>query len=323
MAAMATVETVTGPVGAGSLGQTLMHEHLFILYPELRLQDKSWDDEARVADAAAKLAEAHALGIDTVVDLSVYGMGRDFERSARVAERSGVNVIGATGIYFFNELPTYFTARTANESPTFIEDLLVREIEIGAFDTGIRAGIIKCITDVAGVTPDADLALRSSARAQRRTGVPITTHTHAASEGGIEQQRIFREEGVDLGRVVIGHSGDTTDLDYLERLIDAGSYVGMDRFGSYRFRTFEERVQTVARLCERGYANRVVLSHDTNCYSDGVRPEVRATLASYKDMRFTHISEDVLPALRQAGVGDADIQQMMVVNPREIFSQRG
>jgi predicted metal-dependent phosphotriesterase family hydrolase len=57
----------------------------------------------------------------------------------------------------------------------------------------------------------------------RPSGLPISTHTHAESERGLDQQRIFEDEGVDLGRVIIGHSGDSTDLGYLERLIDNGS----------------------------------------------------------------------------------------------------
>ena len=84
------------------------------------------------------------------------------------------------------------------------------------------------------------------------------------------QQRIFAE-GVDLGRVIIGHSGDTTDLDYLEELIAAGSYLGMDRFGlDNLLRLLEDRVDTVARMCERGQPTRWCCP-DASCYIDGSR----------------------------------------------------
>jgi phosphotriesterase-related protein len=315
---MPTVATVLGAVDTASLGQTLMHEHLFSLYPELRIQESSWDEEVRVADAVDKLRAARALGISTLVDLTVYGLGRNLKRAARVASESGMNVIGATGVYFFSDLPAYFVARTNFESPTFMEDLLVREIEEGVFETGIKAAIIKCATDHQGVTPDVNFGLRASAHAQIRTGVPISTHTHAASESGIEQLRIFREEGVDLGRVIIGHSGDTADLDYLQRILDAGAYLGMDRFGVHRILPFDDRVRTVAALCERGYADRIVLSHDANCWSDALAEKTRST-PDFADMRFTYISERVLPGLREAGVSEAKIEQMLVVNPRRIF----
>ena len=141
-------------------------------------------------------------------------------------------------------------------------DMFVRDITEGIADTGIKAAILKCATDEPGVTPGVERVLRAVAQAHRQTGVPISTHTHAATRRGLEQQRIFAEEGVDLSRVVIGHSGDTTDLDYLEELIANGSYIGMDRFGLDTFLTTEERVDTVATMCERGHADKMVLSHD-------------------------------------------------------------
>jgi phosphotriesterase-related protein len=299
-----------------------MHEHLFSLYPELRIQDPSWDEEVRVADAVVKLRAARDRGISTLVDLTVYGLGRNLKRAARVASESGMTVIGATGVYFFSDLPAYFTARTNFESPTFMEDLLVREIEEGVFDTGIKTAIIKCVSDHQGITPDVDFGLRAAAHAQNRTGVPISTHTHAASEGGIEQLRVFREEGVDLGRVIIGHSGDTADLGYLQRILDAGAYLGMDRFGNHRILPFDDRVRTVAALCRRGYADRIVLSHDANCWSDSLAEETRG-LPPFADLRFTYISEQVLPGLRNAGVSETQIEQMLVGNPRRIFEATG
>ena len=110
--------------------------------------------------------------------------------------------------------------------------------------------------------------LRAVARAHRATGVPITTHTPTPPEPwGLEQQRIFTDEGVDLTRVVIGHCGGTVNTDYHLSLIDNGSYLGFDHFGVPGI-TLEERVDAVARLCARGYAERLVLSHDAMCFVD-------------------------------------------------------
>ena len=132
----------------------------------------------------------------------------------------------------------------------------------------MKAGILKCATDHPGVTPAVEEVLRAVARAHRATGVPISTHTEPATRRGLEQQKVFESEGVDLSRVVIGHSGDTADLEYLEELLARGSYLGMDRFGLYGILSFEERVRTVVELCERGHVERLVLSHDAACYND-------------------------------------------------------
>lgn len=315
-----TVQTVTGPLAASSLGPTLMHEHVFSLYAEVRVQDGTWDEETRIAHAAAKLHDAYEGGIRTVVDLTVYGLGRNLRLLQRVSERSGVNIVAATGVYFFSEMPGYFRRRIDLEGPEVLEDLFVGEIEDGVFDTGIRAAVIKCALDREGVTKDTDLALRAAARAQVRTGVPLSTHTHPASANGLEQQRIFREEGVDPERVIIGHSGDTTDLDYLTRLLDGGTFLGMDRFGSYRPPPLDERVQTVATLCAKGYAERLVLSHDTNCWSDKVPDHLRGTRPECSPAPFTFVTDQVLPRLREAGVSEGQIDQMLVDNPRRIFA---
>ena len=200
-------------------------------------------------------------------------------------------------------------------------DMFVRDITQGIAGTGVKAGILKCATDEAGLTPGVERVLRAVAAAHRATGVPITTHTHAHTRRGLEQQRIFAEEGVDLSRVVIGHSGDTTDLDYLEELIAAGSYLGMDRFGVDNILSFDERVDTVAAMCARGHAGRMVLAHDASCYIDWLPEEALPLVLPI--WHYLHIHNDVLPALRRRGVTEEQITTMLVDNPRDILSHDG
>ncbi|MBU3686901.1 MAG: phosphotriesterase [Mycobacterium sp.] len=230
----------------------------------------------------------------------------------------------ATGVYTYNDVPMYFHFSgpgTALNGPEPMVDMFVRDITEGIADTGVRAGILKCATDEPGLTVGVERVLRAVAQAHRATGVPITTHTHAGTRRGLEQQRVFAEEGVDLSRVIIGHSGDTTDVDYLEELIAAGSYLGMDRFGLDNILRFEDRVDTVARLCERGHAAKLVLAHDASCYIDWL-PEAALPVV-LPNWHYLHIHNDVLPALRARGVTDEQITTMLVDNPREIFSARG
>src|SRR5262249_14357319 len=158
----------------------------------------------------------------------------------------------------------YFTTHAVDE----VAALFVRDITQGIGAGGAKAAIIKCATDTAGVTPVIEKILRASARAQKATGVPISTHTWAAGRSGEAQQAIFAQEGVDLRRVIIGHSGDSEDLSYLRGLMERGSTIGMDRFGLENFLPSAKRVEVVARLCAEGYASRMVLSHDANCWSD-------------------------------------------------------
>jgi phosphotriesterase-related protein len=200
-------------------------------------------------------------------------------------------------------------------------ELFVRDITEGIADTGVKAAILKCATDAHGLTPGVERVLRAVAAAHRATGVPITTHTHAHSRRGLDQQRIFAEEGVDLSRVIIGHSGDTKDIAYLEELIAAGSYLGMDRFGVDNILSFDDRVDIVAQMCERGHADKMVLAHDASCYIDWL-PEAALPLV-LPNWHYLHIHNDVLPALRARGVSEDQITTMLVDNPRAIFSHGG
>lgn len=200
-------------------------------------------------------------------------------------------------------------------------EMFVRDIQEGIADTGVKAAILKCATDVQGVTPGVERVLRAVAQAHRRTGVPISTHTHAHTERGLEQQSIFKEEGVDLTRVIIGHSGDTTDIHYLEKLISSGSYIGMDRFGIDVLLPFEDRVNTVAKLCELGQADKMVLSQDASCFMDAL-PEASVPVI-LPNWHYLHIHNDVIPALKQRGVTDQQIRTMLVDNPRRIFEHQG
>jgi len=315
-----SVQTATGPVAADALGPTLMHEHVFTLDSEVLALDPGWDEEAAITDATARLAELRGRGITTIVDLTVIGLGRFVERIRRVAEQSGMQIVVATGIYTFSEMPQYFKIRSQLLSPDFVEEFFIREAREGIGPGGILPGILKCATDRFGLVMDVEHVLRATARAHTKTGLPISTHTHAKSKQGLTQQRIFQEEGVDLSKVVIGHSGDTTDLEYLEQLIDNGSYLGMDRFGIDVFCPFEGRVATVAELCRRGYAERMVLSHDASCVSHSVPPEL-LDQPRWTRWRYTHISDDVLPALRKAGVPEEDLTTMLVANPRRILDR--
>ncbi len=323
---MSIVQTVRGPIDPGQLGVTLMHEHIFVLSTEIMLNyPETWgDEERRIQDAVARMNELYSRGVHSVVDLTVVGLGRCLPRIQRVAAQTKLQIIVATGIYTYNDIPFFFHFRgpgTPFGGPEVMVDMFVRDIRDGIADTKVKAGILKCATDAPGLTPGVERVLRAVAQAHRQTGVPISTHTHARSKRGLDQQRIFREEGVDLSRVVIGHSGDTNEIEYLEELIANGSYIGMDRFGIDSILSFEDRTNTVAKMCERGHAGKMVLSHDAACCNDWLPEDaVRAALPRWN---YLHIHNDVIPALKKQGVTDAQIETMLVHNPRKIFENQG
>jgi phosphotriesterase-related protein len=302
-----------------------MHEHVFVLDPEVLWNfPTDWDERRGMQAAVERLDALRSANIDSILDPTVYGLGRNIPLLLRVAAQTALNIVVATGAYVFTELPQYFKFRgieRASSDPDLLTELFVRDIRVGVLDTGVRAGVLKCATDEPGVTPDVERVLRATAQAQLVTGVPITTHTHAATQRGLDQQRIFAEEGVDLSRVIIGHCGDTADLRYLEQLLDNGSYLGMDRFGLDHFLSVEDRIGVVAELCHRGWSQRLVLSHDCAVHNDWFDADWQARITPRHSFRL--ITDAVLPALAERGVSDAQIEEMLVHNPRRLLTRAG
>src|ERR1700722_13424220 len=316
---MSPVETVRGPVDVADLGPTLMHEHVFVLSEEVRQNyPAGWDEDNRVDDAITKLNALAARGCESIVDPRVLGLGRDIHRIRRVADGTSLNIIVATGLYTYDKIPHYFEYRVARHGGLDpLAQLFISDITAAIAGTGVRAALLKCAVDEPGLTPGVERVLRAVTRAHAETGTPVTVHTHPGTGAGREALRVLQEENADLSKVVLGHSGDSTDLDYLTELADAGCLLGMDRFGLDLITPFEQRVDTVAALCERGYADRMVLSHDASCYIDWFPPE--AVLRFAPNWHFEHLFDDVLPALRERGVTQDQLDLMLVANPRRYF----
>jgi phosphotriesterase-related protein len=319
---MTKIESVRGPIEASQLGVTLMHEHIFVLSTEINQNyPETWgDEERRVQDAVDQLRKLKSRGVDTIVDVTVLGLGRNIPRIQRIAAQVDLNILVATGVYVINDLPLYLQFRTPGSrfhSSDILIDMFLKDIREGIAGTGVKAAILKCAIDYQGATRGVERVLRAVAKAHRETGAPITTHTDAKTQGGFAQQRIFEEEGVDLSRVLIGHCGDTTDLKYLEKLMEKGSYIGMDRFGIEIRLSFKKRVEMVAVLCRQGYATKMVLSQDAACYNDWFNEKELAARAP--KWSYFHILNDVVPALKGQGVTDDQIHTMLVENPRRFF----
>jgi phosphotriesterase-related protein len=322
-----TVETVRGPVGTGELGRTYMHEHVFVLTPDVQQNfPEEWGDEdERVADAVQKLTALAGQGVRTIVDPTVIGLGRYIPRIQRVAEQvPDLNIVVATGCYTYGDVPFFFHYRgpalnavAGTEVPDPMVDLFVGDIEEGIAGTGVKAGLLKCAIDQPGMTPGVERVMRAVAKAHLRTGTPITVHTHPGTKTGLDVKRVLcDEEGVDPRRVVLGHSGDSTDIDHLTELAEAGFVLGMDRFGINLDTTFEARADTVVEMCRRGYDGQMVLSQDASCYIDWIDPGVLSLLTQW---HYLHIEDEVLPYLREHGVTEEQITTMLVDVPRRYF----
>jgi phosphotriesterase-related protein len=324
---MPTVPTTAGDVDVDDLGVVLMHEHVFIRTESFQWGWPGfggWDEEEQLATARERLTALKQRGVDTILDMTVPGIGRDPSLVARAVEGTGLKVMFATGYYTYDNLPFPFHYRGPQKmldgDDRLLESLFEKDVTEGIGDTGIRAAVLKVATDAQGMTEDVERLTRAIANVHTRTGTVICTHTHAQTQRGLDQQRIFKEHGVDLGRVMIGHSNETTDLDYLEKVIENGSYVGWDRCGLDITVPLEAQLDTLAELCRRGYAERLMLSHDKASFMDWFSDaEIDAAVPNW---HYAYIHNGVLPGLRDRGVSDDQIEQILMRNPRDFFAQQ-
>jgi len=312
---MATVESVSGPIDAEELGSTLIHEHFRFRDEGAAFQWPHLYDERDELDKA--LADARAVkghGVETVVDPNAMTGSRDARFSKKVADETGIQIILATGIYTYDHLPQVFQNRDEDD----IADVFVHDIEHGIQGTEVKAAFLKTACDAPGMIPNVEKLHRAVSRASLRTGVPIMAHSQPSSGTGLEQVRVFEEEGVDPNKVQIAHTGDTDDLDYIEKLLDKGVWIGMDRYGLDLFLPTDKRNATVLALLERGYADRMFLSQDYCSTLDWFPPEVQEMLKASEvpEWSMTMLFESVIPYLKENGMTDEQLETMMVDNPK-------
>ena len=328
-------------VSASDLGLVLPTELIIQETAELAINwpDNSWaarPEEERIADVVAILNNAHAAGVGAILDRTIVGIARNIPRMKKIALQTKLNILVCTGIYVLYELPYYFHYRERwperfSGQPS-LADFMVRDIEHGVLDTGVRAAAIKVVSDRYGIeeTPDVRLTFRATSEAHRRTGAPIVTHIHHIDDVH-RQQQVFADEGVDLSRVVIAHLDRTTPdvpLEEFERALDRGSYLSFDMWEPQGENPVvsdpagrDINLKRVASLVRKGYKKQILLSSGwpiafEDCFPDdfvadeGIEP-------------FMSLIKQVIPGLKALGISDSDIHDMTRTNPQQMLSTVG
>ena len=321
---MANVQTVLGDRSTDDLGFTLIHEHLTVGFPGYEWDNTSFDRKKEIAGAVEKLREIKDLGVTSFVDPCPMELGRDPEFAAECADKSGLNVVVATGLY--NEalgIPPHFRSLPADD----IAEVYVREITDGIDKTGIKAGLIKTATGgIPGMTETAktigtheETCLRAAARAHKVTGVPILCHNDELGPFGRETLDVFEDEGVDFNRVLIGHACGVGDMRYYFDVLERGAWIGFDRFGIDIIAPDKMRLASLIGLLAVGY-DRIMLSHDAvHCLMGRPSKAWEQFIEACPNNNYSHILKNIIPTLAKAGVSEGTIHTMMVENPKSYF----
>lgn len=295
------IQTVTGPIEAADLGVTLPHEHLFINLMREYRGDGLLNDPDLVEHELRLYGD---LGGRSIVDVTSSGLDRNPLALLDASRRTGLNVVMGCGYYRDPYLPNEDVDTTTVEG---LSERIVNDLDVGVDGTGIRAGVIGEVgSDKWFVSAREERSLRAAGRAQVRTGVALTTHS-ARWPVGMPQLDILVEEGVDLRRVIVGHSDSVPDTEYHLALARRGAYVQFDMLGIYTSEYDQEkRIRYIRNLVESGFDDHVLLSHDV-C--------LRGMLTVNGGVGYGHILRDFVPRMRAADISDDLIERMMITNP--------
>ncbi|MCD7032703.1 phosphotriesterase-related protein [Metabacillus sp. GX 13764] len=323
-----TIQTVTGPIEREEMGKTLIHEHFVFGYPGFQGDVTLGAFNGKEAfDAGVTAAlQMMSCGVQTVVDPTPNECGRNPELLREISDATGLQIICGTGFYYEGEGATpYFKFRqqlgTAEDE---ILEMFLKELKDGIAGTGIKPAIIKTASSKGEITPYEEMFFKMAAKAQRQTGAVIMTHTQEGTMGP-EQAKLLIENGADPKKIVIGHMCGNTDPYYHKRVLETGAWIAFDRFGLQGMvgaPNDSERITTLAALLEEGYADQIMLSHDTVNFWMGrplkLPPPLEKIMENWHP---SHLFEAILPALREQGVSHEVIDRMLVENPARLFFQ--
>lgn len=357
------IQTVTGPIDASELGVTLPHEHLLLEAPPT-YAERPPETDADLFDAPITLENYRRIlrgvfwpkdalnlndeplaidelkmfkraGGSTLVDLTLSGIGRDPAALKRISVSTGVRVIMGTGFFIEPSHPAYVKSATVED----LADEMIRDLQVGVRDTGIRAGIIGEMGVSPGkMLPQEEKALRAAAIAHAKTKRPINVHTWGDPPENRTQMRVLDilvEEGVPPEKVGLSHMEQVkipgavplTDWDYVASLAERGAYVLLDAFGqewpwgaSWSLETKNvvympsptdfERAIGVIKLLEKGHGSKILVSQD-------IWHKLR--LKRYGGDGYDHLLVNVTRIFKFLGMKDETIRQLMVDNPRKFL----
>jgi predicted metal-dependent phosphotriesterase family hydrolase len=318
---VAHIQTVKGSITPDSLGVTYAHEHILCdqrLCRSEGLKPRGTDGGLMILDdeavAIRELKELKTLGADAMVEVTMQAWGRDVSALRRISEATGLTIIATSGFYIELCHPAFVSEQSIDQLAAGV----AHEVTHGVDGTGIRTGLLKAAVSQPPLEGAELKCTRSVARAQRLCGAAITTHTSgsarfeiAGGNAGMILLDVFEAEGVDPGRVIIGHVDENADIRNIEALCRRGAFVQFDVIGKLHWMLDQTRADLVALMVERGLEDHLLLSTDRNR---------RFELKSYGGIGYAHMLTHFVPLLRERGLGEATIRKFLVENARRAFA---
>ena len=301
------IMTVLGPVEVAQMGVTLAHEHVLVDFVGAEQASRErYDVDEAMQVILPHLNQVKKLGLQTFVDCTPAYTGKDPLLLKKLAEVTGLHILTNTG-YYGARMGDFLPAHAFRETAEQLAERWVNEWRNGLEGTGIRPGFIKT-----GVNPNGSLSaidrklIQAAARTHLQTGLTIASHTVAGPV--FEELEILRQEGVDPSAFIWVHANGDSDMKRHVSVAELGAWVEFDGINEH----VEPDVKRLANMKEHGLLAHVLLSHDAGWYEPGQPEKV------YRGYHF--LFEHLIPALKEHGFTEAEIEQLTVLNPANAFA---
>lgn len=317
------VNTVLGPIPVSELGVTLMHEHVINIEWNIVRNFPEYYDKARVVDLfCAEAEELKKYGVRTWVDATPITLGRDISLMRECAEKSGMNIIACTGIYW-QVLPFFHKGI----DPEVLAELLLREVEKGMEGTDSKPGFIKCAghESIVGTELEHNMLL-AAAMVSKETGLPIYTHTHPGTRMALDQKAVFDAQGIPAHKVAYGHTFSQVDEPYIRQILGSGAYAGCDQLGYASAESMARILDMLEVIFREDLHKNIFISCDWHVRTDfgnvltAARARQNREPQSPSTVRCKLLFETVLPELERRGIPREKLMEVLVDNPRRYFS---
>lgn len=288
------------------LGITYAHEHL-IAQPPAHASEPDFVMDSEPA-AVSELGFFRAAGGSALVEMSPRDYGRSPEALRRLSDHTGIHIVCATGWHKEKFSRAFVEGRNARD----LADEMIADIEAGIGGGAVQAGVIKAASSLNTISASEEKVFRAAAIAHKATGAPISTHTEAGTMA-LEQVALLRGEGVAPERIIIGHVDRRMDYDFQRALLATGATIIYDQLSKEKYFPDSLRIELLARLIADGFGGQIMLAGDM------ARRSYWPSYGTGGGPGLTYILWRFAPWLRESGVAEAAIQDVLVHTPARVF----
>lgn len=302
------IRSVTGDIDASKIKGTMIHEHIVFDISKIRGDNVSvLGGMDTISAIEAELKKLKGYGINSIVEQTNMGMGRNPLLLNEISSNTGVFIIAGTGYYKEGFYPDEVFKMSERE----IADKLTQEILNGIEGTEVKAGLYGEIgSSHREIKTIEEKVFNAVIISHKETGAPISTHCELGTMG-TEQMKIFDREVIAPEKVSFGHQDLNTDSQSQLQLLKWGAYVQFDTIGKVNYRADEDRMNNLLRLLDKGYEDKIMLSCDITR---------KTYLKAFGGYGYTNLYENFITKLVKLNLGQSIIDKLLIENPKKFLA---